>query len=85
MKYYYCTANDPEGMEITPRSLMRIRQGKYWVPDCVDYHCKFNLPRRLRAKEVFAGWSCHNCKFLEETNVPKKKRSPQKPSSDESD
>lgn len=72
MKRYYCIANDPDGLEIAPRSLARIHQGKYWVPDCVDYQSKFNLPRRIKAKEVFAGWSCHNCKSLREKTDPKK-------------
>lgn len=69
MKLYYCIANDPEGIEITPRSLSRIRQGRYCVPDCVDYESKFNLPRRVKTKEVYAGWNCHNCKFLKEITV----------------
>jgi len=72
MKRYYCIANDPDGLEITPRSLARVHQGKYWVPDCVDYQSKFNLPRRIKAREVFAGWSCHNCKSLLEKTDPKK-------------
>jgi len=72
MKIYFCVANNPDGIEIVPRSLSRIRQGKYWVPDCADYQTKFNLPRRLKAKEIFAGWSCFNCKFLKETASPKK-------------
>ena len=55
MKYYYCVANDPEGIEITPRSLLRVRQGRYCVPDCVDYESRFNLPRRLKTKEIYAG------------------------------
>lgn len=71
MKNYFCVANNPDGIEITPRSLSRVPQGKYWVPDCADYQTKFNLPRRLKAKEVFAGWSCFNCKFLKETTSPK--------------
>jgi nucleoid DNA-binding protein len=71
MKIYYCLANNPEGIEIVPHSLSRTRQGKYWVPDCADYQTKFNLPQRLKAKEVFAGWSCYNCKFLKETSSPK--------------
>jgi hypothetical protein len=66
MKHYFCIANDPDGIEITPRSLSRVRQGKYCVPDCVDYESKFNLPRRLKTKEVYTGWNCHNCKFLKE-------------------
>ncbi len=74
MKSYYCMANDPDGIEIEPRSLSRVRQGKYWVPDCVDYTTRFKLPRRIKSGDVFAGWSCHNCKFLEERlAVPKKK------------
>lgn len=72
MKSYYCVANDPEGIEVTPRALSRVRQGKYCVPDCVDYESKFNLPRRVKAKEVFAGWSCYNCKFLRESSAAKK-------------
>ncbi len=76
MKYYYCVANDPDGIEVVPRSLPRVRHGRYWVPDCVDYQSKFNLPRRLKAKEVFAGWSCYNCKFLKETSVQKKNSQP---------
>lgn len=72
MKFYSCIANDPDGVEISPRSLSRVSQGKYCVPDCVDYESKFNLPRRVRAREIFAGWSCHNCKFLKETSKPKK-------------
>ena len=70
MKRYCCTANDPDGMEIVPRSLSRVRQGKYCVPDCVDYQSRFNLPRRIRAREVFGGWNCHNCKFLREDYTP---------------
>jgi hypothetical protein len=66
MKLYYCIANDPDGIEITPRSLSRVRQGRYCVPDCVDYESKFNLPRRVKTKEVYAGWNCHNCKYLKE-------------------
>ncbi|MBI4832875.1 MAG: hypothetical protein HY801_15245 [Candidatus Lindowbacteria bacterium] len=73
MKYYFCVANDPDGIEITPRSLARVRQGNHCIPDCVDYESKFNLPRKVKAKEIFAGWSCHNCKFLTETAKPKKK------------
>ena len=72
MKYYYCVANDPEGIEITPRSLSRVRQGRYCVPDCVDYESRFNLPRRLKAREIYTGWSCHNCKFLKEATAKKK-------------
>ena len=72
MKIYFCVANNPDGIEITPRSLSRIQQGKYWVPDCADYQTKFNLPRRLKVKEIFAGWSCFNCRFLKETTPPKK-------------
>lgn len=72
MKRYYCTANDPDGIEIIPRSLSRIKQGRYCVPDCVDYESKFNLPRRVRSKEVYAGWSCYNCRFLKEAATPKK-------------
>ena len=79
MKHYYCIANDPDGLEIVPRSLSRMKQKKYWVPDCVDYQTKFNLPRRIKAKEVFAGWSCHNCKFLRETSDPKKKSQTDQP------
>lgn len=71
MKYYYCIANDPEGIAITPRSLSRVRQGKYCVPDCVDYESKYGLPRRVKSKEVYAGWNCHNCRFLKETTVAK--------------
>jgi len=69
MKIYHCIANDPDGILITPRSLTRIRQGKYSIPDCVDYESKFGLPRRVKAKEVYTGWSCHNCKHLKETTV----------------
>jgi nucleoid DNA-binding protein len=76
MKIYFCVANNPDGIEITPRSLFRIRQGKYWVPDCADYQTKFNLPRRLKAKEIFAGWSCYNCKFLKEKEASPKKEIP---------
>jgi len=84
MKHYYCIANDPDGLEIVPRSLSRTRQGKYWVPDCVDYQAKFKLPRRIKAKEVFAGWSCYNCKFLRETSYPKKKSQTDQPLPDPS-
>ena len=73
MTSYSCIANDPDGLAITPRSLSRVRQGKYCVPDCVDYQTKFNLPRRIKNREVFAGWNCHNCKFLQEKSEPKKK------------
>jgi hypothetical protein len=76
MTLYCCTANDPDGLEITPRSLARVRQGRFCVPDCVDYQTRFNLPRRIKAREVFAGWSCYNCKFLLEKSVPKKKSDP---------
>ncbi len=80
MKNYFCVANNPEGIEITPRSLSRVAQGKYWVPDCADYQTKFNLPRRLKVKEVFAGWSCFNCKFLKETTSAKQQLpTPKKP------
>ncbi len=72
MKSYYCVANDPDGMEIVPRSLSRVRQGRYWVPDCVDYQTRFNLPRKIKGREVFAGWSCHNCKYLHEKSIPKR-------------
>jgi len=82
MKHYYCIANDPEGIRITPRSLSRIVQGRYCVPDCVDYESRFNLPRRLKAKEVYAGWSCHNCKFLRESPGPKKNPQSRPPSPD---
>ncbi len=80
MNRYYCIANDPDGLEITPRSLSRVRQGKYCVPDCVDYQTRFNLPRRIKAREIFAGWNCHNCKFLQEKSGPKKKSDPEKAS-----
>lgn len=73
MKRYYCIANNPDGLEIVPRSLSRVQQGKYWVPDCVDYQTRFNLPRKIKYREVFAGWSCHNCKFLSERSMAKKK------------
>ena len=76
MTFYRCIANDPDGLEITPRSLSRIRQGKYCVPDCVDYQTKFNLPRRIKSREVFAGWNCHNCKFLQENSAPKNESVP---------
>jgi len=75
MKSYYCMANDPDGVEIEPRSLSRVRHGKYWIPDCVDYTTRFKLPRRIKSSDVFAGWSCHNCNFLEERrSVPEKKK-----------
>ena len=67
MKHYYCIANDSEGIEITPRSLSRVRQGRHCVPDCVDYESKYNLPRRVKAREVYTGWNCHNCKHLKES------------------
>jgi hypothetical protein len=73
MKKYCCVANDPDGIEIIPRSLSRVRQGRYCVPDCVDYESKFNLPRRIKEKEVFAGWSCFNCRNLKETSDGKEK------------
>lgn len=76
MKYYYCVANNPDGLSIVPRARSRIQQGRYWVPDCVDYQSKFNLPRRIKAREVFAGWSCYNCKFLDEALTPRE--TPQK-------
>jgi len=75
MKHYYCIANDPQGIEITPRTLSRVLQGKYCVPDCVDYESKFNIPRKVSAKEIYTGWNCHNCRFLEET-LTRKKTSP---------
>jgi nucleoid DNA-binding protein len=74
MRIYFCVANNPDGIEVVPRSLSRIRQGKYWVPDCADYQTKFNLPRRLKAKEIFAGWSCFNCRFLKEESIPEEKK-----------
>ena len=79
MKRYYCIANDPDGVEVEPRSLGRVRQGRYCVPDCVDYQAKFNLPRRIKSREVFAGWSCHNCKNLQERPAPPQ-NIPQEPS-----
>ena len=72
MMRYYCVANDPDGMEIVPRSLSRMRQGRYWVPDCVDYQTRFNLPRKIKSREVFAGWNCHNCKYLHEKSDPRR-------------
>ena len=84
MKHYYCVANNPEGVEIVPRSLSRVRQGRHFVPDCVDYESKFNLPRRLKAKEIFAGWNCHNCKFLRETSALTKAPQPDYSSTDSS-
>jgi DNA-binding protein HU-beta len=72
MRHYYCTANDSEGIEITPRTLSRVTQGKYCVPDCVDYESRFNIPRKIKAKEIYTGWNCHNCRFLKETQTPKK-------------
>ncbi len=83
MTCYYCIANDPDGLEITPRPLSRVRQGKYWVPDCVDYQTKFNLPRRLKLKEIFSGWSCYNCKCLQERSEPEKSSEPEKGSPSE--
>lgn len=81
MKHYYCIANGPQGIEITPRTLSRVVQGKYCVPDCVDYESKFNIPRKVRTKEIYTGWNCHNCKFLEETQAPKKTSTDSRPPS----
>ncbi len=82
---YCCVANDSEGIEIEPRSLARVRQGRYCVPDCVDYQTRFKLPRRIKAREVFAGWSCHNCKFLRERTAVQEKSPESKPSDEPSE
>ena len=79
MKHYYCIANDPDGIEVTPRTLSRVAQGKYCIPDCPDYESKFNIPRRIKVKEIYTGWNCHNCKFLEETPTPKKSATDSQP------
>ncbi len=78
-------ANDPDGIEIEPRPLSRVQQGKYWVPDCVDYQTKFRLPRRIKTRDVFAGWNCHNCKHLQERSSPPIKSCDEKPSPEPSD
>ena len=68
--YHACDANLPEGEAITPIARKRIQDGKYFVPDCPDYDSKFGLPRRIKIKVVYAGWSCFNCKHLLESTTP---------------
>ncbi len=65
--HYGCNANIPEGEPITPIARKRILQGKYFVPDCPDYESKFGLPKKVKIKAVYAGWSCFNCVHLMES------------------
>lgn len=69
-KFYACNANIPAGEPITPINRKRIQQGRYYVPDCADYESKFGLPKRVKLKEVYAGWSCYNCVHLMESTTP---------------
>jgi len=69
-KYYACNANIPAGEPITPINRKRIQQGRYYVPDCADYESKFGLRKRVKLKEVYAGWSCFNCVHLLEAAEP---------------
>lgn len=68
--HYGCNANIPEGEPITPIPRKRVQQGKYFVPDCPDYDSKFGLPKRVKLKAVYAGWSCFNCVHLMESREP---------------
>ena len=68
--YHACNANQSEGEPITPVARKRIQEGKYFVPDCPDYHSKFGLPARIKINKVYAGWSCFNCTHLLESTTP---------------
>lgn len=62
---YRCTAKEIQGKEITPKAIGKIRKGDFYIPACPYYIPRVNIPKKIKASEVFAGWHCHNCKNLE--------------------
>jgi len=56
------------GKEITPRSIGKIKNGSYYIPDCPDYEPRIHIPKKVNIKAPFTGWNCRNCKNLKEVS-----------------
>ena len=57
-----CLGKKMKGKEIEPRSIGKIVQGDFYIPDCPDYNPRIDIPTKLRIGEVLIGWNCRNCK-----------------------
>ena len=57
-----CLGKKMKGKEIEPRSIGKIIQGDFYIPDCPDYSPRIDMPTKLKIGEVLIGWNCRNCK-----------------------
>ncbi len=59
---YICIGERMQGREIEPRAVGKVKQGRFYIPDCQDYKPRIKIPVKVRMDEILTAWNCRNCK-----------------------